>query len=72
MNSQTANTVFKQIGYGDKLVAHGFRSIASTALNEVGFNTDFIEAVLAHSDKNEVGGAYNRSTYLEQRTDLMR
>lgn len=71
MNSQTANAALKRIGYGGKLVAHGLRSIASTALNEHGFNADVIEAALAHCDKNEVRRAYNRSTYLSQRTDLM-
>ncbi|EAM5060125.1 DUF4102 domain-containing protein, partial [Salmonella enterica] len=67
MNSQTANAALKRIGYGGKLVAHGLRSIASTALNEAGFNPDVIEAALAHSDKNEVRRAYNRSTYLLKR-----
>ncbi|MGO3013191.1 MAG: integrase domain-containing protein [Hafnia alvei] len=71
MNSQTANAALKRIGYGGKLVAHGLRSIASTALNEQGFNADVIEAALAHSDKNEVRRAYNRSTYLNKRIELM-
>ena len=71
MNSQTANAALKRIGYGGKLVAHGLRSIASTAMNEAGFNADVIEAALAHSDKNEVRKAYNRSTYLLQRKGLM-
>ncbi|NYS28225.1 integrase domain-containing protein [Pantoea sp. WMus005] len=71
MNSQTANAALKRIGYDGKLVAHGLRSIASTALNEQGFNADIIEAALAHSDKNEVRRAYNRSTYLAARYDLM-
>ncbi|MBA7855023.1 tyrosine-type recombinase/integrase [Enterobacter sp. RHBSTW-00901] len=71
MNSQTANAALKRIGYGGKLVAHGLRSIASTALNEAGFNSDIIEAALAHIDKNEVRRAYNRSIYLEQRKELM-
>ena len=71
MNSQTANAALKRIGFGGKLVAHGLRSIASTALNEEGFNLDVIEAALAHTDKNEVRKAYNRSTYLEQRKGLM-
>lgn len=71
MNSQTANAALKRIGYGGKLVAHGMRSIASTALNEAGFNTDAIEASLAHIDRNEVRRAYNRSTYLTQRIELM-
>ena len=71
MNSQTANAALKRIGYGGKLVAHGLRSIASTAMNEAGFNSDIIEAALSHSDKNEVRRAYNRSTYLEKRIALM-
>lgn len=71
MNSQTANAALKRIGFGGKLVAHGLRSIASTAMNEAGFNADVIEAALAHSDKNEVRRAYNRSTYLEKRIELM-
>lgn len=71
MNSQTANAALKRIGYGGKLVAHGLRSIASTALNEAGMNPDVIEAALAHNDKNEVRRAYNRSTYLEKRIELM-
>ncbi len=71
MNSQTANAALKRIRFGGRLVAHGLRSIASTALNEAGFNSDVIEVALAHSDKNEVRRAYNRSTYLEQRIELM-
>ncbi|MBE3471065.1 tyrosine-type recombinase/integrase [Enterobacter cloacae complex sp. P15RS] len=71
MNSQTANAPLKRIGYGGKLVAHGMRSIASTAMNEFEFNPDVIEAALAHIDKNEVRRAYNRSVYLTQREELM-
>ena len=71
MNSQTANAALKRIGFGGKLVAHGLRSIASTTMNEAGLNSDAIEAALAHSDKNEVRKAYNRSVYLPQRVVLM-
>lgn len=71
MNSQKANAALKRIGYGGKLVAHGLRSIASTSLNENGFNRDVIEAALAHSDSNEVRKAYNRTTYLTARVELM-
>ncbi|WP_282498084.1 integrase domain-containing protein [Pantoea stewartii] len=71
MNSQTDNAALKRIGYGGKLVAHGLRSIASTALNEAHFNSDVIESALAHSDKNEVRRAYNRAIYLEKRTEMM-
>jgi len=71
MNSQTANAALKRIGYGGRLVAHGLRSIASTAMNEAGFNSDVIEAALAHSDKNEVRRAYNRAIYFEKRLELI-
>ncbi|MCH6942896.1 integrase domain-containing protein [Escherichia coli] len=71
MNSQTANAALKRIGYAGKFVAHGMRSIASTAMNETGFNSDVIESALAHIEKNEVRRAYNRALYLEQRKELM-
>lgn len=72
MNSQTANAALKRIGYGGKLVAHGLRSIASTAMNEAFFNADVIEAALSHIHKNEIRRAYNRSNYLEKRRELMK
>lgn len=50
MNSQIANAALKRIGYSGKLVAHGLRSIASTAMNEANYNPDAIEAALAHSE----------------------
>lgn len=71
MNSQTANAALKRIGYGQKLVAHGLRSIASTAMNEAGFNSDVIETALSHADKDEVRRAYNRALYIEQRKELL-
>lgn len=71
INSQTANMAIKRMGYKGKLVAHGLRSIASTTLNENGFNSDIIEAALAHSDKNEIRATYNRTTYLDARQELM-
>ncbi|ENA1775769.1 tyrosine-type recombinase/integrase [Yersinia ruckeri] len=56
---------------GGDIVPHGFRALASTTLNEQGFNPDVIEAALAHVGSNVVRNAYNRSTYLEQRYKLM-
>ena len=52
-------------------MADGLRSISSTAMNKAEFNSDVIDAALVHNDKNEVKRAYNRSTYLEQRKELM-
>lgn len=70
-NEQTANMALKRMGYKNKLVAHGMRSIGSTALNEEGFDPDIIEAALAHLDKNQVRSAYNRTDYLERRRVMM-
>lgn len=71
MNSQTANMVIKRMGYKDKLVAHGLRALASTALNEQGFDPNIIGAALADVDTNSVRRAYNRATYLEQRRIML-
>ena len=70
-NLQTANAALKRMGFKDKLVAHGMRALASTTLNEQGFDPDVIEAALAHIDKNEVRAAYNRAKYIERRREMM-
>lgn len=70
-NPQTANTALKRMGFDKKLVAHGMRSLASTILNEEGFDADVIEAALAHIGNNEVRNAYNRANYLERRKPVM-
>ena len=70
-NEQTANAALKRMGFQNRLVAHGLRSIASTALNEQGFDPDVIEAALAHVDANEVRRAYNRAEYLVPRKEMM-
>lgn len=59
------------MGYGGVLTAHGMRSIASTTLNEQGFDPDVIESALAHSEKDNVRAAYNRAEYLQRRRVLM-
>ena len=70
-NSQTANMALKRMGFAGRLVSHGLRSLASTALNEQGFEPDLIEAALAHVDDNQVRSAYNRTDYLERRRPMM-
>lgn len=72
VNSQTANKALRDMGFNGRLVAHGLRALASTTLNEAGFDYDVIEAALAHRDENKIRQAYNRSIYLEQRRDMMR
>jgi integrase len=71
MSSQTTNMALRRMGYHKKLVAHGLRALASTTLNEAGFDSDVIEAALAHVDSNTVRRVYNRTDYLERRRKLM-
>lgn len=70
-NSQTANMALKRMGFAGRLVSHGLRSLASTTLNEQGFDRDLIEAALAHVEDNQVRSAYNRTDYLERRRPMM-
>ena len=70
-NSSTANVAIKRMGFHGQLVAHGMRSIASTTLNEQGFDPDLIESALAHVGDNEVRNAYNRADYLNRRKPMM-
>jgi integrase len=70
-NSSTANMALKRMGFKNELVAHGLRSLASTTLNEQGFDADVIETCLAHVDSNAVRRAYNRTDYLERRGKVM-
>ncbi|WP_296763547.1 integrase arm-type DNA-binding domain-containing protein [Sediminimonas sp.] len=66
------NTVLRRLGYsGDEVTAHGFRVTASTILNSREHNPDVIEAVLAHQDPNAIRRTYNRTTYWDQRVELM-
>ncbi|SFM42763.1 tyrosine-type recombinase/integrase [Nitrosomonas communis] len=60
-----------RLGYKSKMTGHGFRAVASTILNEAGFRSDVIELQLAHCERNEVRGAYNRAQYLEERKQMM-
>ncbi len=70
-NSQTANMALKRAGFKGRLVAHGLRALASTTLNEQGFDADVIEAALAHIDKNTIRATYNRADYLKRRRVMM-
>lgn len=75
MNSETLNKAIRRIEdglYVGRMVAHGFRGMASTILNESGkFRSEIIERQLAHVEKNQVRGAYNHAEYLEERKEMM-
>ena len=72
MSSNTLNAALRRLGYEkDVMVAHGFRSMASTLLNEQGWNRDAIERQLAHAERDETRAAYHRAQYLEERRRMM-
>lgn len=72
MSENTVNGALRRLGYtGDEMVGHGFRSMASTILNEQGWNRDAIERQLAHSERDGVRAAYNYAEYLPERKRMM-
>jgi integrase len=72
MSENAITAALRRMGYtGDTMTWHGFRSIASTMLNEKGYNADAIESQLAHVSGNKVRGAYNRAKYLTERRRMM-
>lgn len=72
LSDNTFNAALRRLGYRkDQMTAHGFRSMASTQLNELGVKTDLIEKQLAHEERNAVRAAYNRAAYLPERTQMM-
>jgi integrase len=72
LSENALNSALRRMGYsGDEMTSHGFRSTASTILNERGFNPDVIEAALAHQDGNAIRRAYNRATYWGERVKLI-
>ena len=77
ISSNTLTFALYRCGYHREMCAHGFRSIASTLLNESyaaglhSFGPDIIEMQLAHQQENEVRRAYNRSRYLKPRSEMM-
>ena len=72
ITSSALRLALRSVGVGkDKMTTHGFRSMASTRLNELGYNADLIEIQLSHSQANKVRAAYNHAEYLEERIAMM-
>ena len=62
----------RRMGYAkEEMTVHGFRSMASTVLNEQGYNSDWIERQLAHGPRNRIRAAYNHAEYLSERCRMM-
>ena len=72
LSENAFNSALRRMGYAqEEMSAHGFRSSASTILNENGFNADVIEAALGHQAENAIRRAYNRAVYWPERIALM-
>jgi integrase len=71
ISENTVTYALARMGYKGRMTGHGFRSAASTMLNEQGFRHDVIERQLAHSERNAVRAAYNRAEYLPERKAMM-
>ena len=72
MSENTVNAALRRMGFDkDTMTGHGFRALASTRLNEMGWAPDVIERQLAHAERNKVRAAYNRAQYLAERRKMM-
>jgi len=71
LSENTFNSAMARMGYKNQATAHGFRALFSTVANECGWNPDVIERQLAHVERNQVRAAYHRSTYMDDRAQLM-
>jgi integrase len=72
MSNNTVNAALRSLGYGHaEMTGHGFRSTASTMLNERGWNRDAIERQLAHAERDSVRAAYNYAEHLPERRKMM-
>jgi integrase len=72
MSENSVTAALRRMGYsGEEMTWHGFRSLASTSLNEQGWHPDLTELQLAHAERNEVRSAYNRAQRLAERRQMM-
>jgi integrase len=71
LSDGTLNSALARLGYKGIATAHGFRTLFSTCANEAGWNSDVIEKHLAHEERDEVRGAYNRAQWMTERAKLM-
>jgi len=72
MSENTVNQAIKRIGFGNKMVAHGFRALARTQIREkLKYDSDIIEKQLAHKSSGPLGEAYDRTEFIEDRTKMM-
>lgn len=71
MSDAAVNKALATMGFKGRQTAHGFRHLVSTALNELGYQSDWVERQLAHGDPDKIRGTYNKAMYLEPRRKMM-
>ncbi|MDH1440529.1 tyrosine-type recombinase/integrase [Pseudomonas sp. GD03721] len=71
ISENTLNAALKRMGYEGLLTGHGIRATISTALNEVGYLKNWVEAQLSHADPNKVSATYNHALYVEPRRIML-
>jgi integrase len=72
MSENTVNAALRRLGFDkETMTGHGFRALASTRLNELGWAPEVIERQLAHAERNSVRAAYNRAQYMKERRQMM-
>ena len=72
MSDNAVLSALRRMGYAkNEMSGHGFRSMASTLLNEQGWNRDAIERQLAHAERNSVRAAYNYAEFMPERKKMM-
>lgn len=71
MSENTLNAAIARLGFKGEIVTHGYRYMASTLLNEAGWDGDWVERQLAHKDKDTIRDIYNQAQYLTGRKDML-
>jgi integrase len=71
ISENTMLKIIESIGYKGKMTGHGFRSLARSALGEMGYRWEVLEAMLSHAIPNQTAAAYIRTTYFEERRVVM-
>ncbi|WML90867.1 integrase arm-type DNA-binding domain-containing protein [Thiothrix lacustris] len=78
MSAETVNKAVQRMGFAGEMTGHGFRSMASTLLNDARrpdgsrmWDSDAIERQLSHKDRNQIRSAYNRGQYLDERRRML-
>ena len=71
ISENTLGKIMNGMGYKGRATPYGFRALASSILNEQGYNPDAIERQLAHVEEDRIRAAYNRADYMDERREMM-